>query len=38
LELADLRVARRRSKEDLDSAESRVVVLPSRLPPAETGP
>jgi len=34
-ELADLRAALRRSKEDLDAAEGRVVVLLSRLPSGE---
>ena len=36
-ELADLRAALRRSKEDLDAAESRVAVLLSRLR-SEDGP
>jgi DNA-binding FadR family transcriptional regulator len=34
-ELADLRAALRRSKEDLDAAESRVAVLLSRIPSEE---
>jgi DNA-binding FadR family transcriptional regulator len=37
-ELADLRAALRRSKEDLDAAEGRVVVLLSRLPSGEMAP
>lgn len=34
-ELADLRTALRRSREDLDAAESMVAVLLTRLPPEE---